>query len=90
MRAAKAALKKGVTVKITCARACDARLQLAGPIGIVTQQSTHVDGTGKVVLKAQPFQIRALKRGQRLTIALNATASDDGATAQASKELKLR
>jgi hypothetical protein len=86
----KTALKKGVTVKVTCDRACDARLQLAGPIGIVTQQSAHITGTGKVVLKAQPFQIKALKKGQKLTIALNATASDDGATAQASKKLKLR
>jgi hypothetical protein len=84
------ALKRGVTVKVTCDRACDARLQLAGPIGIVTQQSAHIDGSGKIVLKGQPFQLKALKKGQKLTIALAATASDDGAAAHASRTLKLR
>jgi hypothetical protein len=86
----KAALKKGVTVKVTCDRPCNARLQLAGPIGIITQQSAPIAGTGKVVLKAQAFQVKALKKGQKLTISLNATADDDGATAQAMKKLKLR
>jgi hypothetical protein len=86
----RSALKKGITVKVTCARTCNVRLQLAGPIGIVTQQSAAIDGTGKVVLKAQPFQIKELKKGQKLTVSLTATASDDGAVTQAMKKVRLR
>jgi hypothetical protein len=86
----KSALKKGLAVKVNCDRTCDARLQLAGPIGIVTHQSAQVTGTGKVVLKAQAFQLKALKKGQKLTVSLQATATDDGARASAQRTIKLR
>ena len=87
----KAKLKKGFTVTVTCAVACNARLMFAGQIGIVTTKSGAVPaGTPKKFkIKAQPFQIRNMKKGTKYTLSLDARSAEDGG-GQDSKKIRIR
>jgi hypothetical protein len=87
----KAKLKKGFTVTVRCAVACNARLMFAGQIGIVTTTSGDVpSGVAKTFkIKAQPFQIRAMKKGTTYTLSLDARSAEDGG-GQDSRKIRIR
>ena len=87
----KAQLKKGVTATVGCDRACNARLSLAGPTGIVTQKSGDVAAGAKkkIKLKAAAALLGPIKKGSTYTLSLQARA-DDGGVAQVSKKVKIK
>lgn len=87
----KAKLKKGFTVTVTCAVACNARLMFAGQIGIVTTKSGDVPAgvAKKFKIKAQPFQIRSMRKGTKYTLSLDARSAEDGG-GQDSKKIRIR
>ena len=87
----KAALKKGVTVKVTCAPGCSVRLSLSGPIGIVTEKTVRVaDGASATAkLKATAAQVKAIKKGAKLSVVALATGIDGG-RGNATKSMKVR
>jgi hypothetical protein len=84
-------LQKGVAVTVTCDRACNARLLLAGRTGIVTQKSGAVPAGArtKIKLKAPIALLRPIKKGSRYTLSLQAR-SDDGGYGQAIRKVKIR
>ena len=87
----RAALTKGVPVKVTCAPGCSARISFTGPTGIITEKSLTVaaGGTGTAKVKATPSQARSLKKGAKLTVFVTARG-DDGGRGTARKTLKVR
>lgn len=82
-------LKKGVPVKVTCAPACTASINFTGPIGIITQTSLEVASSVSTKLKATPSQIKALRKGSKLTVFVTAKGADGG-RGIARKTLKVR
>ncbi len=63
----------------------------AGAPGIIAQQRASVaaGATRKVTLKVAPFHLDALKSGKRITVSLQARATD-GALAHARRSIKVR
>lgn len=88
-KVSKATLKKGMSVTVTCDRACNARLMLAGRVGIVTQKSGQVASSKTFKVKAMAFQVREMDKGDVYTLSVDARA-DDGALKQLSKKIKIK
>jgi hypothetical protein len=86
----KAKLKKGMTVRVRCDLACNARLSLAGRPGIITQTSGQVGAgaTKTFRIKAIKTYLDAMKKGDKLTLSLDAR-SDAGALDQESRKIRI-
>jgi hypothetical protein len=86
----KAKLGKGMTVTVRCDLACNARLMLAGRPGIITTKSGQVPagGTKTFKIKAIALYTKVLKKGDKITLSLDAR-TDAGALDQASKKIRI-
>jgi hypothetical protein len=82
----KAQLKKGMTVKVACSRTCNAKVSLTCRAGIVTEKS---GAAGTYKLKAIKLYLDTIKKGQRVTVVVNARAAD-GAISNVRKDVKVK